>query len=108
MNGPTPQTPLSNNPPQTAGFMSVWGTIFLAIAIAVSIGLHIVVVLATGLSAKSDIVFGTEALVSGVISEAIIRSKMHRKLVPLEKLNFSFLWFWIPLCLYVILARPFE
>ena len=92
---------------QTVGFAPTWGIVFLAIGFAVSIPIAIVILLTTGLSASSDIVFGAEALVSGVISYLILRHGFHRRLVPWERLNVSFLWIWIPLCLYVILAQPF-
>jgi hypothetical protein len=85
----------------------VWGPVFLAMAIGISIALHILVFLTTGLSASSDVVFGSEALVSGIASFLILRKTMRLELVPFEKLRISFLWIWIPLCLYVILVQPF-
>jgi hypothetical protein len=96
-----------NSDLQTVGFAPSWGIIFLAIGFAVSIPIALMIRLTTGLSASSDIVFGAEALVSGVISDLILRRGLHRTLIPWERLNVSFLWIWIPLCLYVVLAQPF-
>jgi hypothetical protein len=93
--------------PQTVGFAPFWGIIFLAIGFAVSIPIGLIIRLTTGLSASSDIVFGAEALLSGIISDLILKHGLHRKLVLWEPLKVSFIWIWIALCLYVMLAQPF-
>jgi hypothetical protein len=92
---------------QLVGFAPFWGAVFLAIGFAVSIPIAITLRLMTGLSASSDVVFGSEALLSGVVSDLILRYGFHRKLVPWERFKVSFLWIWMPLCLYVIIAQPF-
>lgn len=87
---------------------SAWGPVFIGIAVLVSIAIHVVVVTTTHLSASSDVVFGGEALVSGIISDQILRTGFRRRIVILFKWKLSFIWIWTVLCAYVIIARPFE
>jgi hypothetical protein len=82
---------------------------FLLLAIGVSMVIAVLnVVLGTGLSASSDTVFGGEALIGCIAADGIVRRKWRRRLLVSERLPVGILWLWIPACLYVMIAHPFE
>lgn len=87
--------------PLYAGVFFVVGFIFLLV-----IGISVRFLL--GYSAESDRVFAMEALVSGVLTDLVLRYVMHRRLMLLPKLPIPFIYLWPLLCLYVYIARPFE
>src|SRR5882762_5607830 len=94
--------------PATVTATSPWGAAFIGIAAVISVPVALIVFLPLGLSASSDSVLGTEALIGGLASDYVLRKRFRIRLVILEKYQRSILWLWIPLCLYVILIRPFE
>lgn len=78
------------------------------LALAVTVVIHLTQVLAITLSAPSDVALGIDALIGGLLAEAILRRAMHRKLVILRVWPVSWLWVWIPLCLFVMVFQPLK
>lgn len=96
-------------PMQEAFATTAWGGMWLSLAIGVSIAIAVLnVALATGLSASSDTVFGAEALIGCIAAEVILRKMWRRRLLVSERLPVGILWLWIPACLYVMIAHPFQ
>jgi hypothetical protein len=89
-------------------FSTIWWGLFLGAAIAISLVLLIVVLFPLGISVASDRVFGALALVSGLLADSLFRWGAKRRVMISKKLPFSLLYAWVPLCLCVMMARPFE
>ncbi len=75
---------------------------------AITVVVGVLVRFLLGFSAASDVVFGIDALIGGVSAEFVFRRVLGRKLVVAPKVEIPFLYVWPLLCLYVMIARPFE
>ena len=84
-----------------------WIATFVLIAVPTSLVPFFVGFLA-GLSVAQDVVFGLYALVSGAFADFIIRWRFGKVLLVLREPRIPFIVFWALLCLYVMVARPFE
>lgn len=89
-------------------FSTLWWGIFLGISIVVSILLLIAVAYPLGFSVGSDAVFGILALASGIAAHLFLKIRLKRTMMISEKIPFSILYVWVPLCLYIMLVKPFE
>lgn len=89
-------------------FEGVWSLVYVAASVAISVILLIFVLFPSGLSVTSDTVFGSLAMVSGVSVDVVLRRHFNRRVLISSKLPAPILYVWIPLCLYVLIAHPFE
>lgn len=85
-----------------------WGAFFFLAGAVVLVVIGVSVFLILGLSASSDRVFASEALLSGLIVDLGFRHILNRKLVLAPKLEIPFIYLWPLLCLYVFIFCPFE
>jgi len=89
-------------------FSMFWWGVFLGAAVLISLVLLIVVFYPLGLSMASNANFGLSALISGIIADLLFRWILKKKMMISKKLNYSILYVWVPLCLYVIVFNPLE
>lgn len=85
-----------------------WFAAFVFVGWLIVILIGLLVRLTTGLSAASDVVFGCEAAIAGFATELLFQRLLGRRLLLLPKLEVPFAYFWLLLCIYVIVMRPFE
>lgn len=85
-----------------------WAAIFSVVGLVLLLPIGLTLTATTGLSSASDVVFAFEALTAGLLTELIFRRWLKRTLVLLKKPKVPFVYAWIVLCLYVLMARPFE
>jgi len=89
-------------------FAPKWGALFFLIGGAFLLVMGVLVRFLLGFSARSDQVFAIEALVTGVATDLVFRRFFRCRLVVAPKIDISFLYLWLLLCLYVFFIRPFE
>lgn len=89
-------------------FSKFWWGVYLAIAIFISLILLLVIFFPLGLSMASDTNFGINALISGVCADFVLRMILKKKMMISEKLKYSILFVWIPICIYVIVFQPLD
>ena len=87
---------------------SALGAMFIPAAAIVSLPIAILVLLLTGFSVASDVVFGAEAMVSGLVTYWAFKRVLRKRLVISNRLPYSLMWLWVPLCIYVMVAQPFD
>ena len=87
---------------------STLGATFIPAAAIVSLPIALLVLLLTGFSVASDVVFGAEAMVSGLVTHWAYKRILRKRLVISNKLPYSLIWLWVPLCIYVMSVRPFD
>jgi len=98
-------------PPTAPNVLYLTGSatlLYVVAAAMASLVMLILVFFPLGISMRSDFAFGLNALLSGVVVDVVTRKKFGRRLVISRKLQYSILSVWIPLCVYIMLARPFE
>jgi hypothetical protein len=83
-----------------------WLTLFVALSVVISF-VPFFVGFALGLSVASDVVFGFYAMISGICADLIVRRAMKRRLLIWKTPPISFVYFWVILCLYVMVMKPF-
>jgi hypothetical protein len=104
--------PVIDSPPAAdAGIVSVlaapqWVGVFMALSMALSL-VPFAAGFVTGLTVSNTSVFGTYALISGVMADAVIRWKLKKTLVVFRSPRVPFVALWILLCAYVIVFKPF-
>ena len=86
----------------------LWHLLFFVMGAFILILIGISVRLITGLSSSDDRVFAVEALVTGLLTEIVIKKWFHKELYLFPKLNLRFYYFWIFLSFYVFIFQPFE
>ena len=89
-------------------FVGMTGALYAISAVAVSFCLLVLVLYPLRFSVTSDAVFGALAAVSIIAVDVTARLAMRRPVLISATLPFSILYVLLPLCLYVIVARPFE
>ena len=85
-----------------------WGTAFFVMGGVILLVIGVSVRFLLGFSAASDVVFSIEALFSGLGVDFVFRRWFGRKLVAAPKVEIPLVYLWPALCLYVMIARPFE
>ncbi len=88
-------------------FAPHWGTAFIILSAVISL-VPMLIGFYLGFSVASDQVFAVYALISGVISDQILRMKFNIYLMISTKLKISFIWLWFLLCIYIFLANPLS
>lgn len=83
-----------------------WLTLFVVLSVVISF-VPFFVGFALGLSVASDVVFGFYAMISGICTDLIVRRIMKRRLLIWKTPSIDFVYFWVILCLFVMVTRPF-
>ena len=86
----------------------VWHGLFFVLGLIILLLIGIPVRFITGLSSADDRVFAVEALITGLLTERVIKYWFHKELYLFPKLNLRFAYFWIGLGIYVFIFQPFE
>jgi hypothetical protein len=86
----------------------IWFLLFTVVGLVIVLPVALLVRVATGLSASSDVVFGFEAAVAGLATDIAFRRILSRRLLLLSKPEIPFIYFWLLLCAYVVFVHPFE
>jgi hypothetical protein len=89
-------------------FSKFWWGMFIGLSIVISLVLLLLVFFPMGWSMASDTNFGLIALLSGLVSDQIFKLRLKKQMLISEKLAYSILYVWIPLCFYIMLFHPFE
>ena len=84
-----------------------WLAPFMGLSVVISF-VPFILGFVVGLSVSSDVVFGAYALISGTCAHLVLQYRLHRRLLIWRKPAVPFVYFWVLVCLYVMIAAPFS